>query len=433
LSLISSLAAEIKTTLDPQDCPYLLAPDSSKYSQATAGSPNYDDAKLWPLASGTKSRHAKQVWPKTRLWVWANPGKSMRAEDKPLNPENWLENGKPATTPCDADTDFEFPDAPKGQRYDVNLGGNKSKVTWRRHLTVGSGAVVMWLHGARGNTWVKKGGHLGVLSWIGGDKQIFLRIDNPTSTWMVDHLYCQMEPAGSVEIIGPLSMDDSYHFAGGTTILAEGSSLTPQSRSTLNVAEKAGFVMLSGSRYNKQGNQNFGCDLIVHGNFSAGLPERPLASDCTLGLSWKAKRRFLDGKADTYRAERQDDVALLVMPEATFSIYSADPAKARLVMSWNGMEASAESSKGGDAAKENYLKLKEVKETFIEMYLLGKLNINGLHMDWINTGGIIVNDLSVTKEWKNVSFGTNNAVKEPVKLLKKWDGKTTYMFTTGDF
>jgi hypothetical protein len=357
----------------------------------------------------------------------------MRSSDKPLNPENWLENGKPATTPCDADTDFEFPDAPKGQRYDVDVGGNKSKITWRRHLTVGTGVSVSWLHGARGNTWVKKGGHLGVLSWIGGDKQIFLRIDNPTSTWMVDHLYCQMEPTGSVEIIGPLSMDDSYHFAGGTTILAEGSSLTPQSRSTLNVTEKASLVMLSGSRYNKQGNQNFGCDLIVRGSFSAGLPERPLTSDCTLGLSWKAKRRFLNGDAETYRAERKDDVALLVMPEATFSIYSANPAKARLVMSWNGMEASAESAKGGDADKQNYLKLKTVKETFIEMYLLGKLNINGLHMDWINTGGIILKDTAVTKEWKNVSFGKNNASREPLKLLRKWDGKTTFMFTTGDF
>ncbi len=441
--LVSHLCAEPSTEMPPEGAltPYMKAADCAAYKTATAGQPHYENATLWPLSS-PKSYYAKQVWPKGRLWIWAKPGESMGSGGKPMDPKNWLEDGKPATIPADANTDFEFPSATGGKKYFVDLGGNKSQVTWRRHLTINEGANISWLHGANGNTWIKKGGYLKVLSWIGGKQHTFLRNDNAQSWWMVDHLFCDKAPEASVEIIGPFSVDDSYHFNSGMTILAEGSIITPQARCTLNVQENAALVLLSGSTYRKQANQTFGCDLIVRGRLLAGLPERPLTSDCFLGLSWKGKARFK--KEDGWRVERPDDVALIVMPAfsirayvdgkgwqntghpaASLRVYSANPVTARLVLDWHGLEIGGETAKSG---AENFAKLKEIKEFFVEMYLLGDLNLDGVLFNHIAKGGIIVKDpATAQRDWKHVVFGPDNAA--PTKeLLRQWDGKDQSLF-----
>lgn len=419
---------------------YMKAADAPAYKSASAHDPHYEDAKLWPPDS-KKSYYARQVWPKGRLWVWAKPGLSMNEGGKPLEPKNWLEDGKLAMTPCDADTDFDFPSAPNNKAYYVNLGGNKSQVTWRRHLTINAGANISWLHGARGNTWIKKGGSLMVLSYIGGDKDAFIRNDNDKSWWMVDHFYFSKEPKASIEVIGPFSVDDSFHFNSGMTILAEGSIITPQARCTLNVQENATLVLLSGATYRKQANQTFGCDLIVRGKLMAGLPERPLTSDCFLGLSWKGKARFQ--KVEGWRVERADDVALIVMPAiaqniysdkggwqniprpaGSLKVYSTDPAKARLVLDWNGLEIGGETKKGG---MENYEKLSQLKEHFVEIYLLGNVELNGVLLNHIGLGGIIVENPTDFIQSRNITWGKDNA-GTPAELLKKWDGKKQSLF-----
>ena len=394
----------------------------------SAHAPNYADKKLW-TDDDRKSYHAQEKHAKGRLWIWSRPGQKVRIEDNPMEPKNWIEDGKPATQPMDENTDIEFPDS--DQWYWVNLPGSKGPITWRRHLTVGKGCGLTWLHGAKGNTWVKPGAKLQLLGWFSGDKHAFYRNDNKNPGWMIDHVYCDKDPKASLEILGELTMDDSYHFSSGMTILGVDSILTPQARSTLNVTTKAAFAMLSGSSYRKQANQTFGADLIVHGSLLAGLPERPLTKDCTLGLSWKGKRRFLGGQADTYRCERQDDVALYVLPEATFTITSKDPKKARMILDWNGQGLSGETKKGPNG-DENFAKLEALKDQPIEMYLLGKLSLDGLVLNHIGKEGIIVKDPAEVKTWKNVVWGDKNAGK-PETLLRAWDGKQTYMFTTGDF
>jgi len=396
----------------------------------SAHAPQYDSRDRWS-ADTSKSYHAQQVWPKGRLLVWANPGQSANQDSKPLDPKWWLEDGVPATKPMDAETDLEFPAAPDKKRYFVSLPGGKSPITWRRHLTVGENVVVTWLHGATGNTWVKPGGKLGLLGWIGGDKHAFLRNDNPESWWVVDHLYCQKDPQASIELLGPWSVDDSYHFGSGMTILGVDSVITPQARSNLNVSEKAALVLLSGATYRKQGNQTFAADLVVRGRLMAGLPERPLTRDCTLGLSWKAKRRFLGGKADTYRCERIDDVALIVMPGASLTVHSADPTKARLVLTWNGLPVSNEVKKG-PGGPENFAKLSNLKETHLEIMLLGSTAIDGLHLDWMQKGGVIVADPTAAAQWKHVTWGGNNQGR-PDESITVWNRKPTGLFTMGDF
>jgi len=418
-------------------------------SLATAGdypsahNPHYKDVALWG-AEVMKSYHAQETWPKGRLWTWAKPGTS-KGEKEALDPANWLEDGKPASKPADAETDFDFPDGPGGKTYFVNLPGNKSQISWRRHMTIGNAANVSWLHGARGNTWIKKGGNLKVLTWIAGDKHAFLRNDNAESWWMVDHMFCDKAPKASIEILGPFSVDDSYHFNSGMTILGVGASITPQARSNLNIQPDAALALLSGSTYTKQGNQAFACDLLVRGRLLGGLPERPLSKDATIGLSWKGKRRFLGGSNNTYRGENGDDVALIVMPSFSRSeyqdgkgwvkiampagqvqVFSSDPAKARLVFDWNGLPVSGESSKGGPENKANYDKLCAVKDTYIELLLLGDLKLDGVLFNHIATGGIVVKDPAEAQAWK-VTWKAKNQGK-PAELVRKWDGKPTGVF-----
>ena len=210
----------------------------------TAHDPHYADRNAWS-AEVMMSYHAQVKWPKGRQWTWATPGDSMGEAGNPLAPDHWLEDGKPATTPFDENTDLDFPDADK--QYFIEIKGEKNPVTWRRHLTIGKNAQVRWQHGAKGNTWIKAGGRLGVLSWIGGDQHAFLRNDNKESWWMVDHLFCLKDPKASIEIIGPFSVDDSYHFTSGMTILGVDSSITPQARSNLNIQPEASLALLSGA------------------------------------------------------------------------------------------------------------------------------------------------------------------------------------------
>lgn len=410
--------------------------------EASARDPHYGDAKLWG-PEVKKSYHAQETWPKGRLWVWAKPGTSMGEKEDPLAPANWLEDGKPATKAWDEDTDLDFPASDK--KYFVSIPGTKSPITWRRHLTVGRNAVVSWLHGAKGNTWIKAGGMLKVLSFIGGDKHAFLRNDNPEAWWMVDHMFCDKAPKASIEILGPFSVDDSYHFNSGMTILGVGASLTPQARSNLNIQPDAALALLDGAAYRKQGNQTFATDLVVRGRLLGGLPERPLTRDATVGLSWKGKRRFLGGTNDTFRGENGDDVALIVMPAfsrrqyvdgqgwvafpmpaGSLQVFTADAAKARLVLDWNGLPVSKESAKGGPENQANYEKLCAVQDTFIEVLLLGDVKPAGLLLDHVAKGGAIVTD-PADAAWQALAWGRKNQAG-PAELLQKWDGKPRSLF-----
>ena len=426
----------------------LCAVASLAAAQASAHDPHYSDAKLWG-PDVKKSYHAQETWPKGRVWTWAKPGTSMGEKDDPLAPKNWYEGGKPATQPFDENTDLDFPDSDK--KYFVNIHGAKGPITWRRHLTIGRNANVSWLHGAKGNTWIRAGGMLKVLTFIGGDKHAFLRNDNAESWWMCDHMFCDKAPKASIEILGPFSVDDSYHFNSGMTILGVGASITPQARSNLNVQPDAALALLDGATYRKQGNQTFACDLVVRGRLMGGLPERPLTKDANIGLSWKGKRRFLGGSNTTFRSENGDDVALMVMPAfgrseyvngkgwvstpmpaGSLQVFTTDPAKARLVLDWNGLPVSGEAAKGGPENQANYDKLCAVKETFIEMLLLGDVKPAGLLLNHIATGGVVVQD-PADAMWKALQFGAKNQSKSD-ELLQKWDGKPRSLFNnTNDF
>ena len=95
---------------------------------------------------------------------------------------------------------------------------------------------------------------------------------------------------------------------------------------------------ISNTSFHKRGNQPYETDLIVSGQLLAGTAERPLTKDCTLGLSFKTK-----GEKGILTPEpigaHANDFGLVVNPSGTLSVHSADPAKARLVITWNGLSS----------------------------------------------------------------------------------------------
>ncbi len=84
------------------------------YRGATAHDPHFDDAALWGDADVKRAAYARESWPKGRLYVWAQPGKSggkrFRGALKAVAPANWLLDGKPAQElVLDEHTDLLFP------------------------------------------------------------------------------------------------------------------------------------------------------------------------------------------------------------------------------------------------------------------------------------------------------------------------------------
>lgn len=416
---------EIPVTQNDYTRAYLAAASEASYAQASAHDPQYDDESLWPLDS-KKSLYAHERWPKGRVLVWAAAGTSSKMGES-LNPKNWLENGKPATEPIDEDCDLVLP--PSDKRYWVVMKGSKNPVPWIRHVTIHSGAGLVWLHGAKGNTWVKKGGTLKYLGWFSGDKHVFVRNDNETSLQLVDHCYVHKQRDASVEFLGAFHVSDSFYPASGNTILGPGCQLAPGSRSTLKVQDGAILTLLSGSYFTRSSNQVFGVDLIVAGTLLAGTPGRPLVQDCRIGLSWKGRRQDLSGEANNYRRERPDDAGLVLLEQGALRVHTSDPDKARLVINSNGLPVwNRHVYEGADDRIERLA----ASRPGINLMLLGQFDGGGVLLDDVMKGGIIVKDAEqAAVRWKNVVFGANNRGR-PRDLFQAWDGKQGFWFENND-
>ncbi len=154
----------------------------------------------------------KEQWPQARALVWARPGTG----DSPLTRSNWTEypsaadyaagkQGRPASSPPDANTDLVLPDAPDGQSYIVGFfdGGRRHDAyndpprLFCRHITIGTGAGLDGGAGSsrgrtvfsshpnldaaleiRGNVTVKDGGYIYGQFVFAGGRHTFFRIDN---------------------------------------------------------------------------------------------------------------------------------------------------------------------------------------------------------------------------------------------------------------
>ena len=112
-----------------------------------------------------------ESWPTGRQLVWANPG--ARGDFNVA--ANWTENGQPATTPPDRNTDIVLP-----YSKDMYLV-QASRLDQVRHVTVEKKATLTGGHRDEleiwGNVHVHEGGRLRFISIV-GDKHTFFKIDN---------------------------------------------------------------------------------------------------------------------------------------------------------------------------------------------------------------------------------------------------------------
>jgi len=393
---------------------------------AMAHAPRFDDKSIWPDLTG-KEAFFTQKWPKARVLVWAQPGTSGAvAKGTPktknqvhvMNAADWLENGKPASAPPDADTDIVLPDA--GKAYSVFLPE-------ARHITIGrnaSAAVPRLI----GNLWIKAGGKYGTPQGrlrIRGDQHTFFRNDNgltpagekpqagkkaPAGLILGHDLIVQKHKDASVEFLGVNRIGDEVVMWEGTVILGPQSTFKTGWPSTQVIGPEAAMVLMSGSYFGKEVSGGGPVDIHVLGSVFAGTPDRPLTRDATLGVSSPNFQKTNKGQV------QGGQFGLLIDRQARLAVHSQDPTKARLILKWNeGIQRGEQTVAVGDK---------------INLTLLGKLDLNGVVFDQVALGGIRLPDPSQRTQWKNVFYGPKNAGK-PDELYAKFDGDAPKAATQG--
>jgi hypothetical protein len=388
------------------------APAAAELQAPSAHNPCFDQAGLWP-EDVKKTAYYQQKWEPARLLVWAMKGEYWS------DPANWLEylpdgsGGKPAETIPDENTDVLFPDG----TYKVALAGQKG---WPeagnlevRHLTVGNGVdLYLRLFTATGNVWIRQGCRWRVTEciWRGG-KDTFSRSDMEKQIAFKIPVVIKHDNR-SVEVLGRWGCVDGLSVNSGKLIIGPDSSWLAGNRHQNIVAPKAALVLMSGARYNTHFIKYGAWDLDVYGELLAGTPERPLQKDALFPLGWKSRGREVMNN----RVVGDDrDGGLMVRPDARLAVHSADPKRARLVFRQLRDEDLANSGKRTGPALNPAHK-------HVQMFLLGKTELNGVEFNDMDLGGIELAEPTVRDQWKNIQYGPSNAGK-PDELFKKYAGK----------
>lgn len=340
-----------------------------------------------------------EVWPRTRLLVWADPGKGGNFRDA----RSWLEGGRPAGRGPDKDTDLLLPEADKTYVVKARRGCHCRHLTIERNAAViaghREGPFTVW-----GNCWVKEGGRIHFVDVV-GPKHTFFRLDggewgkyrwtanglpDPWKQSASSHIHHKMQvskgKSGSVEFIGNIAIGDEFYLCRGRMIVnGEFRYNASAGKGTFEIFDGATLELGSGSAVapHKPGSSMniFNISVYKGGALQAGSPERPIEKDACVKLG------FI-GKANSGRT------GLYCSKGSTIRVYSTDPEKARLVF-------TAVDHTGTPAAHKD--------EKGIEVHLAGDVEMDGALFDYVRLGGIRLLDKETPKSWKHVFFGPKNA------------------------
>jgi len=414
-------------------CVWALAGSASLHCAAlgaapTAHEPQYADKTTWPAKlESDKAAYTRETWPEAPVLVWAGSGSGQGErlpqikEDGIENPANWRQaNGQPATKGPDADTDVIFP---ADARASI-------KATFPvRHMTVQKDANVS-VNGLdlRGNLWVQKGAKFTFVNGTFGatDKDTYVRSDNDSTERMTNMLRVKKQPDKSLEFMGRWSIGDQVFLQSGQFIVGPGCLFQHTDRFQFDVYPTGTLVILSGATYEARGNYYQKNDLTIRGKLLAGTPDRPLTSDCTIGLSFKAQGKGGDSGSQGVKVSKPDDAGLVVAPDGVLSESSSDPTKARLIFRWhrNPQETHAwgaekREGKGTGVEPADIAAM----EHGIRMRLLGKVQFDGVVFNDVIKGGIQLSDPAVASQWRNVTLGTGNFGKTLDDLISTGTGQ----------
>jgi len=407
----------------------------TKEDRQLLGNVRWPDA---PPTSGRKPAYSLEQWDAPRqLLVWANPGKSGQFED----PKNWLVNGRPMQKWPDAvgdhygliffskdGTDFLFPASARS--YKVKPRTNARA----RHITVQNGAHgEINLNACNGNIWVTPGGqfHGGGNAPLSGSKHTFIvngapyEGDGPQNAeqfaqlmkggkglankWVVR----KDDPTASVELIGSFGSGDETHWMRGITILSENSTVSIGGRCTQTIGRDARFIMKSGSVLGKNGNQLYKDDMRLKGALLIGTPEQPITRNVYLGLSIK------DPKGTYAKADRAPGRSgfrlkstgaslhgqgLMAAPGSTIAVHTADPDRARLIITWHGITDMG----SDDGTKPGYFDELPESERTTNLVFLEDVQLNDVTLDWLGEGDIRMINPPARRSWQRIRFGEHN-------------------------
>jgi len=385
---------------------------------------------IWPEdlpARGPRPAYATETWEKPKqLLVWAHPGKSGRFED----PKNWLVNGEqmaewPRPTGehyglvffQSGSTDFLFPSSER--QYVIRPRRTNARA---RHITVEADAnAAISLNECVGNIWVQRGAALngGGGAYLGGSKHTFFvngrgRLGSPATPEQFAELMRSAQsfarkwvvrkddPGASITLRGTFKSGDETHWLRGVTILSEHSVISIGPRCVQTVGYEAKLVLHSGAVLGKNGNQLYKNDMLIKGELLAGTPSRPLTRDCYLGISIKdSEGRFLPDNV------RYGAKGLMFAPGARMTVYTADPDKARLVVTWHGADPGSDDGSRPGA----YEKIPKPERT-INVNLYGRTALNDVVFDHVGRGDVRVLGAEEDQKWKRVKFGKHVTAPE---------------------
>jgi len=410
---------------------------------ATAHDPQFEKKKLWGDLS-SKEYFLDQQWPAGRLYVWAHPGETAnlhrgrrRSPRDPTDPNNWLVDGTPAKELIfDENTDLLLPgcDTP----YEVGFRTTDIRETFR-HVTIERGAGFIGGGDGRGrvisgNVWIKRGGMMyaqGATSFI-GSHHTFFRNDNPIMSEEAqrrDGRRCSQyftfnkEAGASVEFLGCVTVSDEFRVYSGTVIVGRDSLLRPGRHASPRIYRDGTLALLDGAFFGKWCN-DFGIpDMTVDGGtILGGLPERPLTRNCTFGLSLKnhSNATFSQLDEEMHRESRRVP-ALVLLSGSTIRSHTADPRKARLVLTYVPDGIGDRSSfdlrppPGSAAAKKVLDRHPEAAKRFawfdklprgLDCFLGTGTVVDGVEFDHLRKGGVLYQDSATKARWANVFFGS---------------------------
>ena len=389
-------------------------------------------------AGAVKPAYQTEQWPAARKLVWANPGSDGNLADA----KNWrTENGKAADKAPDRDTDIVLPKSNK--IYDVK-GSRTNQV---RHVTVESGArfggghrneVEIW-----GNLEVQPGGRVLYIS-IRGTKHTYVHLigaefPSPENKMVLAHPSNRIAAAkqcpsqishkfqiakvgtASVEFLGNAAISDEVMLQRGRLIVSgdfRWSGIT--GKGALEIYDGGILEIQSGGRVAPFDSRNnkavFNINVYRNGTIQAGSPERPLTSDAYMLLGFDENDQ--PGRTGLYAALG-----------SMIRVYSADPNKARLVVSSVTSVPGFANGKGKLAGSPDE---KAKGKKGIALQLAGDVNFENTVFDYVSEGGIGLADPDSWKSWKNVSFGPHCAGPESKLFSKLAANPNSYYHARGD-
>ena len=407
------------TLVAPLVCNSSVADDGGAFpTNAVAGDST-------PAPGPRDAAYMQESWPKARLLVWARPGRKGTGQ-----PDDWLEDGKPATEPPDENTDLLVPgveaeDGRPPRRWDL-----AERITCR-HLTIAAGAnaFIHTLHCA-GNIWIE--GRCMLISCnLVGSKHSFLRNDGPQARFTV--YYTQSKPESSVELIGTFETQDEVRVFDGDLILAPDCRFEPGRNSTPIIDRRGRLTLLDGAYFGKWLNDMHSLDMVLGGTLQGGTLQRPLARDCTLALSFQnwsqvelgQSGEFAgdDRKSNLYRGLLARKAGMLVQEGGSIRTYREAGSEASLTITWHGLTLGQWRGKNS-----GYLDLTEtlaeLSEQYgrtippkITVYFDTNTTVDGLKLDHVHAGGILYRDQATRDRWQNITYGENNGGR-PDQLFK---------------